>query len=175
MRAAGKRSLDRPPPGDQLKKKRSSEGEDFGFVKAALESAPLPESCRRMLAAAVEVSLGVPRQGRDEFQTTVVSFIAQTLHEMETCFVDGENAQNDAILRARTREADSMHAKNAATEKLAKAESALRETEQLLSQSTQQMQQATSESVGAQEACISCEAESALRETEQLLSQSTQQ
>ena len=33
--------------------------------------------------------------------------IAQTLHEMETVFVDGEKAHTDAILRARMREAHS--------------------------------------------------------------------
>ena len=54
--------------------------------------------------------------------------IAQTLHEMETVFVDGEKARSDAILIARV-------AQHVATESVAETEATMRETEQLVSRS----------------------------------------
>ena len=59
--------------------------------------------------------------------------ITQTLHEMETVFVDGEKAHTDTILRARMHE---THAHHVATERVTETEATLKEAEQLLRESS---------------------------------------
>jgi len=57
---------------------------DCGLVMEAMRSSKhLSESCRSMLMAGAEMSLGIPKTQRDEFQASVASFIGQVVLQVE--------------------------------------------------------------------------------------------
>jgi hypothetical protein len=57
---------------------------DCGLVMEAMRSSKhLPETCRSMLIAGAEMSLGIPKSQRDEFQASVARFIGEVVLQVE--------------------------------------------------------------------------------------------